>query len=1188
MDADSPLKKGIAAENHMAGSAYEVRMKSAYEAFSKSITIGREHDTRARFIQHFIAKGLGYPEQCYLNEQDWSDIWLLERPPSKDAVRRSREDKINAVLPVAIIETKDINVEDEKLISQANLEQTFSYPLRTRGATQYVGLTNFRRLIIWPVTKNLDPSAPPRPIADVNLKEEIKTKVLASRLGELSIITFEEVNKTYANFDVCTNYDLADPLVFEAFTAVVKWKILDETFIPVLNSLARQLEDVYESFSKQLAYLKSLRERGTGLANGVSATEIDRRMRLLEEQNRACSSFRENFDRWNRGVYSPTSSASLDQRILRFASETAYTILSRMLLVKIAESKGLLRQKISDGGLINAISLISQINEAFKEVLRLAFRDARGSVYEHLFLDGIYDWYWEKDGELNNAIRKTLWYLNQYDFDRITRDVFKHVYQFHMDKRQRKLVGEYYTPDPIVNYILDKVGYVSQVDLRQTRLIDLGCGSGTFLVEAVNRLKHLYLGLSPKEILYMVAGRSAASRELGSIFGFDIIPFAAYLAEANLLFQLIDEIKSAKSGDPQFRIDKFQIYRTNSLQPPAEVASMDDWVVGIESAEVSKVKQLKFDFVVGNPPYVEVENLRDKKTELVADLRNMFPELLEQESLGRLELYVAFLAVGVLLTGQDGKLGFITSAKFLATDNGRWVRRLILENCVIEEIVDLMRVSVFPDQGVYPMIIVLRKQNDRLVRQNNLVKVKVILRDKLEILDQVKHLDSEDPTQAKAEIDHLVYTVPQREFEQSPDFVFPIYLSRSNAAIREKIFHGDCDRVPLSQLLDIRQGVIIGENKKWERRLGKLGLKNFGKDFVVRESELESVPRGERTLYVKMVDGDTVGHFDPDWKSHRTYLCYDREWFTRPRERDVFEQPEKVLLKVKTKYLQASYDDNQLFCTNDVYVARWQISPVFKTNIKYLVGLLNSKVLDFCYKLRHAEYLRGGWFVRYGHVYGELPVVRPTKDQEKRIVELVDKLIAARKKSRDTAETSRSLSAVVEASRVIQVTAGLSKLIAGRKNDAGTIVSIACEKSKVYFDRSRRTYIECPSEETALFVSRIFSENFSRIRGQPLSDVLSNEKLPRLERDLDVILRLERKLIRQSLDADNEFSSLLKMLDRQVGLLYGLSEKELDELCTFLQRISGEEQAEPIEKPILKELAPSRTQSLLTTENIKS
>ena len=684
------------------------KVKKAYEEFYKTVTVGKEHDVRGRFIRHVIIDGLGYPEDCYLNEKDWADIWLLERKPLVKPARRDKDESRFRILPAVIIETKEIDLPDNKLPSKENLVQVVGYALKTRATTRYIALTNFKRFIVWRFEAPYNVDQMPKPLVDVNLEAEMQHSVFSSGLQGLASISYDEILKTYDNFSSSSNIDLANDDNFELFTSVVKWKILDENLIPVFKSLAINLLAEYENFAvkqSSLQYLKKSTDKR------LSTVDVDRQIRHLESSYGAAIRFNKNFDRWQQTVYSKDSTTKdeKNERIDRFARETAYTLLSRLLLVRIAESKHLLREKLSDGGLISALNLITQVNEAFKNLLHLAFTDAR-YIYEHLFLDGLYDWYWEKDGELNTAIKKCLWFLNQYNFSDVKRDVFKHIYQHHMDSEERKRIGEYYTPDEVVNYILNRVGYKSSEDLRQATLIDPSCGSGTFLVEAINRAKDSATNLSAKEIILMTAGRrSEQIREKGSIFGFDIMPFATYLCESNLLFQLIKEITAIKQKEPNFNLDKFQVYRTNSLLPPSTEEKMDSYITDIETAEIEAIRRMKFRYVVGNPPYVEVENLKDKKKEIIKDLKLMFPEL-KDKKVGRLELYIAFLARSILWLEEGGHLGFIVSSKFLSTENGQWLRELILNQCVIEEIVDLMRVQVFK-QDVYPLIIILRKES---------------------------------------------------------------------------------------------------------------------------------------------------------------------------------------------------------------------------------------------------------------------------------------------------------------------------------------------------------------------------------------------------------------------------------------------------------------------------------------------
>jgi type I restriction-modification system DNA methylase subunit len=1133
------------------------RIKNAYASFYKSVTIGKEHDVRGRFIRHVILDGLGYPENCYLNEKDWADIWLLDQPSLKKATRRDKEFSRLRILPIVIIETKDFDLPNNKLPSKENISQAFSYALKTRAATKYVGLTNFRRFILWKFEPPYSIEPPSKPIADVNLEAELQHLVFSSRLNELVCICYEEILRAYDDFSTSANIDLANDENFNLFTSVVKWKILDENLIPMFRSLAEKLSEEHQNYANKLNRLKYLKNINKAEEDpNASAADIDRQIRFLESSYEAAIKFKHNYSRWERTVYSPTSKAEEEERFDKFARETAYTLLSRMLLVRIAESKGLLKQKLSDGGLISAISLITQVNEAFKHLLYLAFKDAR-YIYEHLFLDGLYDWCWEKDGLLNQSLKKCLWYLNQYDFSNVRRDVFKHVYQHHMDSTERKKIGEYYTPDEVVSYILDRVGFVSSKDLRQSKIIDPACGSGTFLVEAINRVKESAVSLSPKEIIFMVAGRrNGVNREKGSIFGFDIMPFAVYLCESNLLFQVINEIIAIKEKEPSFNLDKFQVYRTNSLLPTSKEEKMDVFIADIEAGEIESVRRMKFDYVVGNPPYVEVENLKDKKTDIIHDLKTMFPEL-KKKKIGRLELYIAFLARSVLWLKEDGKLGFIVSAKFLSTRNGQWLRELILDQCAIEEIVDLMRVRVFK-QDVYPLIIKLRKESEQAKRDSNNITVRMISVDDLSLLENVKNQKVEEFPDYDPSKKFMCYNVPQIWFKLNSRSIFEINSSRTLKKIRDIIADPDTT-LPLEKILDVRQGVITGGNRKWKARLKKLNLSEYGKNFTVHEKDISKVPSTDRQYLRKLVNGDSVGEFVVNWKLNPLYLVYDKDHLTAPREPAVFEQQEKIILMAKPRFLQASLDYDNIYVTNDTYISRWRDNPEYKPNVKYVLGLLNSKVLDLFYKIRHCEYVRGGWFVRYGIFFDELPIKKANAYQEKKIVSIVDRLIEARTKIVNSERVISSLSLMLNKSKAPTTTGGISTIIDLKYRAGGDkyVEKISSRGKTIYFNKEKTASIRCVSEGAAKFVFELMKEKFETLKNRTLDEVMSSVKLPKDDQSLQQVQRFvkqKRQIIKRSI---KQMNKLKEQLDEKVAEIYGLK-GQMDIIRNALKVISGE------------------------------
>lgn len=1136
---------------------FENRMRKAYGKFYKSVTVGKEHDTRGRFIQHVIQEGLGYPEDCYLNEKDWADILLLDRPPVGIAPKGSREPRFRGVFPIVIIETKEFNTPNNKLLTKENYDQASGYARKTRAVTRYTCLTNFKRFAIWEVSAPNSVSQVPKPIVDVDLEAEHHHSVFSSKLRELACISYEEVLRTYDDFAVSASIDLSSDENFNLFTSVVKWKILDETLIPLFRTLAEKLLDEYQDYEtkhKQFAYLKNA-NNASGSADRISVGDIDRQIRLLESSYQGAIRLHDNYVRWELTVYSPVSKAKKEERIEKFARETSYTLLSRMLLVRIAESKGLLRQKLSDGGLLSAVGLITQVNEAFKHVLYLAFKDAR-YIYEHLFLDGIYDWYWEKDGLLNSALKKCLWYLNQYDFSNIKRDVFKHVYQHHMSLLERKRIGEYYTPDEVVWYILDRVGIVSSEDLRQIKILDPACGSGTFLIETINRVKEMAINLSPKEILYMVAGRKGeTAREKGNVFGFDIMPFAVYLCESNLLFQVINEIAAIKKKDPSFALDKFQVYRTNSLLPISQEQKMDAYLADIDSEEIESVRRMVFDKVIGNPPYVEVENLRDKKKEILHDLKTMFPSVKTPK--GRLELYIAFLARSVTWLKSGGKLGFIVSSKFLSTQNGKWLRELILNECVIEEIVDLMRVHVF-EQDVYPLILILRKEQNSEVRNNNCINVRILLTDQLSFLNEIKTAEIRDSPDYDIKAKFICYSVPQLWFKSNFGSVFELNCSRTLKRMRDKVTD-PASTLPLNKIMDVRQGVIAGGDQKWRERLRQLGLDEYGQNFTVTEADLCKVPASDRPYLKKLVNGDSVGSFVSNWRTHPLYLVYDPEHLTAPREPSVFEQDEKLILMAKPRFLQASLDHDSIYVTNDTYIARWRDDAEYKPNIKYMLALLNSKVLDLFYKIRHCEYVRGGWFVRYGVFFDELPIKKVNADQEKEIVSLVDRIVKTRTDIVTAEEAFASKLKMLKASRAPTTTGGLSTLIDLTHRTGGDkiVERISTQDQIISFNKDKTCAIKCTSKEAAGFVYELIKEEFASLKNRTLDEVMALIKLPTNAASLHIVQKYIRKTGKTLERAEKELATLRELLDEKVADIYGLGD-EINLIRNALKVISGD------------------------------
>lgn len=145
--------------------------------------------------------------------------------------------------------------------------------------------------------------------------------------------------------------------------------------------------------------------------------------------------------------------------------------------------------------------------------------------------------------------------LLRYDLSQINEDFFKEIYQEIVKRSERHRIGEYYTPEWLVELILNETLKLFHSKNNKTpRILDPACGSGTFLCNAVRILKH---DLSEKE----KREDKILNEVLENVIGVDINPLAVVIAKANYVIALGDLLKVGKRK-------VIPIYVADSINPP--------------------------------------------------------------------------------------------------------------------------------------------------------------------------------------------------------------------------------------------------------------------------------------------------------------------------------------------------------------------------------------------------------------------------------------------------------------------------------------------------------------------------------------------------------------------------------------------------------------------------------------------
>lgn len=192
----------------------------------------------------------------------------------------------------------------------------------------------------------------------------------------------------------------------------------------------------------------------------------------------------------------------------------------------------------------------------------------RGGLFRTLgirnFLEGdFFKWYlFAWDENIANAVRIVLEHLKDYDPGTLevspehARDLLKKLYHRLMPREIRHDLGEYYTPDWLAEHVLNELGYTGQIDKR---LLDPACGSGTFLILAIKRLKERCFkeGLNEQETLDTI---------LNNIVGIDLNPLAVISARTNYMLALGDllEYRNREIDIPVYLADSILIPSSGS------------------------------------------------------------------------------------------------------------------------------------------------------------------------------------------------------------------------------------------------------------------------------------------------------------------------------------------------------------------------------------------------------------------------------------------------------------------------------------------------------------------------------------------------------------------------------------------------------------------------------------------------
>lgn len=443
-----------------------------------------------------------------------------------------------------------------------------------------------------------------------------------------------------------------------------------------------------------------------------------------------------------RELYGIEASMDIDSKLYLFAMQTFFNIFLKLMIYSF------LSQLIDP-----SFTSKQELSKAEIDKLFDGTNETGTRIVSNFFEAHFLEWFtYTCSGFEEKIVNTTLSIIDQFDLSTYVlkpenvQDILQEVYMELIPDKMRHLMGEYFSPDWIVEHVLDMVGYDGDIDKK---IIDPCAGSGPFLTQTIKRIiQQKQRNLTKEDILKIT----------NNVVGFDVNPISVVAAKANYILIMFsaffdnindfDEpisipvfvadsilspvvyteengrVLNLKTSVGIFELPKFESYAKGNefltllssfIHEKADYENFINCVLGkqlISKDDISIVKKLfdrlyvlhrsgkdsfwpiilrnsfaptmignKFDFVVGNPPWIAWKSMSHSYREGTLSIwksygifeKNSYDKKTTHDDFG---MAVTYVAIDQYLK-NNGQMVFLLPASFLkSTKGGEGFRKL--------------------------------------------------------------------------------------------------------------------------------------------------------------------------------------------------------------------------------------------------------------------------------------------------------------------------------------------------------------------------------------------------------------------------------------------------------------------------------------------------------------------------------
>jgi len=425
------------------------------------------------------------------------------------------------------------------------------------------------------------------------------------------------------------------------------------------------------------------------------------------------------------------------------------------------------------------------------------------------------------------------------------------------------------------------------------KVVDPACGSGAFLNEVFDYLYREGQSIN-SQLTILRGGQLHLFRWDTHIlsenrFGVDVNPESVEITKLSLW------LKTANRSEKLTYLDD-NIKCGNSL--------VDDPLV-VGSAAFDWPKQFgkiasnhKFDVVVGNPPYVlSRDNTLDQLKAYARQHYSLYSD--------KINLYLLFIEQSLNLVRDDGYMSFIVPNSFLGIESATKCREHLVRMTELRSVVNILG-STFKGVSVEATVFCARKT------------------------PPCAHDVGVGTISQARDLEMPLVKVPQSEWLKTPAVIFDLKSDAADRLLLEKL-----SALPtLSESYEAKAGLQAYEKGKGTPKQTAADVTNHPFDYAYQFD----------AVTFRYLNGGDVGRYQLNWSGQ--WLRWGR-WLSQPRDMSLFTGERVLIREITARYPRI------LICTylTETYLNNKRIINVLPkdntSDMKYLVGILNSKVISF-------------------------------------------------------------------------------------------------------------------------------------------------------------------------------------------------------------------------------------------------